>query len=99
VCVFLETHEPPPPRLGHLLLVFLLEHPPLCLGQILHCHADHVVRPDLGLGSTLLQVCHGFDKLDHRLFSETWSNDQHVNVIVSLVAKICLHGNLMAHVE
>jgi hypothetical protein len=51
-----------PPRLGHLLLEFLLERPSLCLGQILHCDPDHVVRPNLGPGSTILQVRHGFNK-------------------------------------
>jgi hypothetical protein len=59
---FLETLELPPPHLGHLLLEFHLERPPLYLGQILHCHADCVVRPDLYPGTTLLWVRHGFDK-------------------------------------
>jgi hypothetical protein len=58
---FLEIRELPP-RLGHLLLEFLLERPPLCLWQTLHCHNDHVVRPDLGPGTTLLRVRYGFDK-------------------------------------
>jgi hypothetical protein len=40
----------------------LLECPPLCLGQIFHCHPDRVVRPNLGPGSSILQVHHGFEK-------------------------------------
>jgi hypothetical protein len=62
--VFLiKIRELLPPRLGHLLLEFLLKHSPLCLGQILHCHGDRVLRPDFGPGTTLPRVCHGFDKL------------------------------------
>jgi hypothetical protein len=45
VHVFLETCELPPTRLNRLLLEFLLEHPPRCLRQILHCHTDRVVSP------------------------------------------------------
>jgi hypothetical protein len=59
---FLETRKLPPPCLSHLLLEFLLERSPLCLGQILHHHPDRVVRPNLSLGSTILRVHHGFDK-------------------------------------
>jgi hypothetical protein len=36
------------------LFEFLLERPPLYLGQILHRHPDCVVRPNLGPSSTIL---------------------------------------------
>jgi hypothetical protein len=56
---FLETRKLPPPCLGHFLLEFHLERPPLYLRQILHRHPDRVVRPNLGPGSTVLPVqCH-----------------------------------------
>jgi hypothetical protein len=61
MCVFLETRKLPP-CFGHLLLEFPLERPPLCLRQIFHRHPHRVVRPNLGLGSTILQVHYGFDK-------------------------------------
>jgi hypothetical protein len=59
---FLETRKLPPSCLSHLLLEFLLERPPLCLGQIFHHHPDRVVRPNLGPDSTILQVHHRFGK-------------------------------------
>jgi hypothetical protein len=62
IVMMAHTHELLPPCLGHLLPEFLLECPPLCLGKILHCHADRLVRPDLGPGTTLLRVGNSFNK-------------------------------------